>query len=56
VALANYKPFCGYWFYGAADDGERAAFYCTWGLLDEAPAAVAAVVAVMMNLYRRLRE
>jgi len=33
----NAKPFCGYWFIGAANNAQRAAFYSSWGLLDFAP-------------------
>jgi len=36
----NYLPFTGGWFYGAGlITGEKiAAFYCSWGLLEDAPA------------------
>ena len=33
----NYKPFCGYWFYGAANDYQRAHYYSSWGLLANVP-------------------
>jgi len=36
----NYLPFCGYWFYGASDAIERAAYYCSWGLVGLAAAPV----------------
>ncbi len=52
----NYLPFCGYWFYGAASDTQRAAFFCSWGLLAVAPAPGGMVMAVFMAFYRRLRE
>ncbi len=32
----NYLPFCGYWFYGAANSTQLAAFFCSWGLLTTA--------------------
>lgn len=47
AALSNYKPFCGYWFYGGADAEETAAFYCSWGLLDTAAQAIPSVSTVM---------
>ncbi len=50
----NYLPFAGYWFYGAADDTERAAFMSSWGLLDTAPSAVAAVVPIFWMHLRRI--
>jgi hypothetical protein len=34
----NYTPLCGYWFYGAASATKRASYYCSWGLLGDAPA------------------
>lgn len=32
----NYLPFVGFWFYGASDAAERAAYFCSYGLLDTA--------------------
>lgn len=48
----NYLPFCGYWFYGGQNAGETAAFYCSYGLLATAPAAVVhnTVLVIMMQL------
>ena len=34
----NYLPFVGYWFYGAANSGERANVFASWGMLDDLPA------------------
>jgi len=34
----NYLPFVGFGFYGALTSVERASFYCSWGLLEDAPA------------------
>ena len=34
----NYLPFCGYWFYGAADAEETASYFSSYGLLADAPA------------------
>ncbi len=36
----NELAVVGYWFYGAADDDERASLYASWGLIEDAPAAV----------------
>jgi len=33
----NYLPFTGAWFYGVITEEQRAAFYCSWGLLEVAP-------------------
>jgi len=33
----NYLPFAGYYFYGAANSTERAAYFCSWGLISSAP-------------------
>jgi len=51
----NYLPFCGYWFYGAASNAQRASFFASWGLLAAAP-IVGVLMAVKMAYYRRLRE
>ncbi|MGD9157164.1 MAG: hypothetical protein PVG39_02035 [Desulfobacteraceae bacterium] len=51
----NYLPFCGYWFYGAASNSERAAFFGSWGLLAIAP-YVGIVAAKFADYYRRIRE
>ncbi len=50
----NYLPFCGYGFYGAASNQERAAYFCTWGLMATLP-SVFNVVPLVMDFYRRLR-
>jgi hypothetical protein len=50
----NYKPFCGYWFYGAATANERAVFFATWGL--RATAAVTAVSQAIFAVYYRFRR
>lgn len=34
----NYLPFAGYFFYGATDATAMAAHFCSWGLLEDAPA------------------
>jgi len=44
----NYLPFCGYWFYGAASDLERASFYCSWGLLEVSPTTTGGGLLMMM--------
>lgn len=33
----NYIPLGGYWFYGGSSDVERATFFCSYGLLSDAP-------------------
>ena len=33
----NYIPFGAYWFYGGASDVERATYFCSYGLLRDAP-------------------
>jgi len=33
----NYLPLGGYWFYGGASDVERATYFCSYGLLRDAP-------------------
>ncbi len=50
----NYLPFCGYGFYGAASNQERAAYFCTWGLMATLP-SVFNIVPLVMDFYRRLR-
>jgi hypothetical protein len=52
----NYLPFCGGWFYGAASGEERAAYYCSYGLLLDAPAGVPTVDGIMFLLRRRRRQ
>ena len=47
----NYLPFCGYWFYGATSDAERASYFCSWGLLDVAPSPSQVAGNVMMNIF-----
>ena len=34
----NYLPLIGWWFYGAATSTERAAYYCSWGMVGIASA------------------
>jgi hypothetical protein len=51
----NYLPFAGYWFYGGADAGETASFYCSWGLLDSAP-LVGIIMARIMEYYIKMRN
>ena len=36
----NYLPLSGYWFYGALNSTEMAAYFGSYGLLDEAPEPV----------------
>lgn len=43
----NAKPFCGYWFIGAANSQERAAYYCSWGLLKTAPSGPSFVFGII---------
>ena len=50
----NYLPFCGYFFYGATSNAERASFFCSWGLLENAPSAVGSVVTIMMQMNQFL--
>jgi len=52
--MMNYLPFCGYWFYGGANGSQRAAFFCSWGLLESAPGAVTNVVSLMINMNQFL--
>jgi len=52
----NYLPFIEGWFYGAASDVERAAFYCSWGLLAVAPPFVASKAFPFLNIFRRRRR
>jgi len=52
----NYLPLTGYWFYGAASDVERAAFYCSWGLLAVAPLFAASKAFPFLNIFRRRRR
>ena len=48
----NYLPFCGYWFVGAATSTERAAFFCSWGLLSVAPLAAGAIVGGLVFMSK----
>ena len=52
----NYKPFCGYWFYGGASQVETCAFYCSWGLMAVAAIAGGVSKAVFAVYYRFRRE
>ena len=36
----NYLPLVGFWFYGALDAAERAAYFSSYGLLDAAGAGI----------------
>jgi hypothetical protein len=51
----NYKPFCGYWFYGGANANQRAAFYCSWGLMSVA-ALVGGVSKAIFSIYYKFRR
>jgi hypothetical protein len=53
----DYKPFCGYWFYGGSGQTalSRAAFYCSWGLLAVAP-VVGFIMTIREYTYRRFRD
>jgi hypothetical protein len=52
----NYKPFCGYWFYGGADSLQRAAFYCSWGLMAIAGSSIIIARAIFAVYYRFRRD
>lgn len=52
----NYKPFAGYYFYGAADSTKRASFACSWGLLEVTPSPGAAKVGFVSNAINWLFE
>jgi|GEM_PF-2573393 len=43
----NYLPFAGYWFYGATTSEERAAYYCSWGLLETAPSPSSYIFGIL---------
>ena len=50
----NYLPFAGYAFYGANNAEERAAYFSSWGLLDDAPLPSEESVASKKNCMRAL--
>jgi len=52
----NYLPFMGGGFYGAASDVERAAFYCSWGILAVASPFTASKAFPFLNIFRRRRR
>jgi len=46
----NYLPFCGYWFYGAANATEMISFYSSWGLLAIAPESALLTLGRIPNM------
>ena len=50
----NYKPFCGYGFFGATSALERAAYFCSWGLM--AVAAITGISRAVFAVYYRFRS
>jgi hypothetical protein len=53
----NYLPFLGGWFYGAATGEQRAAYFCSWGLLGDAPEpGIPQFIDSFINIFRRRRR
>ena len=55
----NYKPFAGYYFFGAGTATKRASFACSWGLLEVTPTPGLVkggfITNICLWLYERFR-
>lgn len=46
----NYIPYGAYWFYGGASDVERATYFCSYGLLSDAPEPI------VVTIFKRVSD
>jgi len=49
----NYLPYSGSWFYGGGGAAETAAYFCSWGLLGDAPAPPLVVGLLKIDSSKR---
>ena len=55
----NELAFVGYWFYGTADDTERASLFSSYGLIEDAPEPVVSdekFVKIIGSSFKKLIE